>query len=493
LLLDGRQLQEKAVNTVKLYVELLKLLLKKYILRKETGTVIKDFCVSMGLVYIKLGQILATQNFGKIFKETDRQLLSSVCDNCKPVSFTEIKQIIESEYKCNINEVFDFIDETPLGSASISQVHKAALKNGKAAAVKVKRKDVTAGIEKDIEKIKKFIRKFGKIAGIKNLTGGDTALDLYLTWIKEEADFENEKQNIIRYGNFASSVNGRVRNTKNILVPKVVSELCTENIIVMDYIDSKTINQLELDVNNKNKIREALNSYLQLSFYALFHDKKIILHGDPHGGNIYIDDDGNIGFLDMGLIFEMSESDSELTRKFFLSAYSNNHEKIQNLLIPYGNFDKETEELFRKDTALCCDKIQTMPVTSYFTEFIAVVSKYDMIPPVFLFSMAKAFICLNGINVFSENITNAAELLKQQIIEFLLLRSIQDSSSLVIKGLEASANIVQNVIQYGMIKGLTDSIKMLDKESGFSQEFLNFKETADYWTYLIKKENGTVK
>ena len=82
---------------MKLYFEIIKALYLKYIRKMNTGIVIKNLCEKMGIVYIKFAQMLATQNIGNIFNEEDRQLLSSICDNCKPIEFTQITNMIEME------------------------------------------------------------------------------------------------------------------------------------------------------------------------------------------------------------------------------------------------------------------------------------------------------------------------------------------------------------------------------------------------------------
>lgn len=64
-----------------------------------------------------------------------------------------------------------------------------------------------------------------------------------------------------------------------------------------------------------------MNSYVKLSFYALLNHLPVVFHGDPHGGNIYIDDRGNIGFLDMGLLFELSAEDMKDVQRYFFYAY----------------------------------------------------------------------------------------------------------------------------------------------------------------------------
>lgn len=260
----------------------------------------------MGTTYIKLAQILAMQNFGNLFTEEDRACLSSICDNCNPISYKKIEKIIEKEYGCPVKKKFRKIYEEPVGSASISQVHKAVLKNGKVVAIKVKRKDVAKHIEKDIKQIRRFIHRFGRLVKFQNYLGSDAALNLYLSWILEETNFEREQRNILRYYQFAKSVNGKIENSRRIVVPRVYKNLCTKNIIVMQFIFSKTINQLDFTKENKMQIKSALNDYISLSFYALLHQMPVVFHGDPHGGNIYLDKYGNVGFLDMGLIFELS-------------------------------------------------------------------------------------------------------------------------------------------------------------------------------------------
>lgn len=466
-----------------MFFQVVKLLFNKFIRRKKTGVVIKEFAEKMGVVYIKLAQILATQNFGNLFTEEDRILISGICDDINIISFEEIKKVIESEYGKSLEDIFLSIEETPVGAASISQVHKAILKTGEEVAVKVKRKDVTDNMEKDIKFIKSVIHKFGRIFKFRNMKGGDKALEMYLSWVKEEIDFENEKNNIIRYSNFASSVNGKVENTKDIKVPKVYQDYCTENIIVMEFIHDKTINKIDLDKNSL-RIRDAVNSYLKSSFYALFHDKTIIFHGDPHGGNVYIDKDGNIGFLDMGLIFELSVEDEKMTRDFFLCAYTGNYEKLYDMLIPYAFMDSIEKDKFKEEVKEYVLTIKKRKVTSYFTDMINICLSYNIAPPEFLFCMAKAFICLDGICVFSNNTVKATELLQEQTLEYFINRSIDDCKNILESGLSFGPKVLMNTCKYGPVKALS-------KEAGdilnFQNNLRNALEHTDEIVSILKE------
>lgn len=465
---------------MKFYVELLKLLFNKVILKKDNGTVIKKFCEKMGIVYIKFAQILATQNYGNIFTENDRKMLSSICDDCNPISFEEIEVFLKEEYGENLNNVFSYIDVNPIGSASISQVHKAILKNGEEVAIKVKRKDITDNIDKEVKRLKSIVHRFGKFVKFGNYIGGDQALDLYLKWIREETDFLNEIKNIKTYSDFSSSVNNKVEGNKLIKIPKIYDELCTDKIIVMEYINHNTINKLELDEENNDKIRTALNSYISSSFYAMFNNKKIVFHGDPHGGNIYIDEQGNIGFLDMGLLFELSDEDAKLTKDFFFAAYTRNYEKMYNLVIPYGKMDENIKIKFKEDIKKYCNKLASKPVTSYFIDMMNICLKYEVCPPNFLFCMAKTFMCLGGINNFSKNEMAGTELLKEQVIEFCIRKSLEETKNIVISSIKIAPKFLKNTCRYGLVKGIAKEVSKHEEFYHQTKQLLeNYKEILE--------------
>jgi len=429
---------------------------------KSNGEVIKIFVQKMGLAYIKFAQILAMQNYGNIFTEQDRQDLESICDHTNPVDFKVIQEILEKEYG-DIHQVFSFIDKTPLGSASISQVHRATLTTGEEVAIKVKRRDITNTLEKDIhtlnslinkyirflnkhKRARKFIVKHFDILNLNNMIGFNKAFQLYYRWILEETNFMHEVENIHSYQGFADSVNGNITGAKKIVLPKVYDNLCSQNVIVMEYIKYPNIKNLE----NKEKIAKALDSYLQLSFYAMFNGLEVIFHGDPHGGNIYLDEEGNIGFLDMGLMFKLTTEDLVLVKKFFLSVYTHNYEKLYQMLVPFSVLDNQEKMTIKKELENYCDHIKEKNITSYFTDMINICLKYNVSPPSFLFCMAKAFICLNGINYLSGNDTIGFELLEEQTLEYIVNELI-NNSGVFLHFLESGPNILKSSIQSGYL------------------------------------------
>lgn len=443
---------------MKLYFYGFMMLVRKFLLRQNTGVVICWFAERMGVVYIKIAQILAMQNYGNLFTESDRERLAKICDHCQPIAFPKIRKILEQEFGSDLSKVFRTIDEEPLGSASISQVHRAVLLDGREVVIKVKRRDVTRRVEHDIRQLQRLIRRFGRFTKFRNFLGSDRALLLWSEWIYQETDFENERQNIIRYQKFASDVNGKVKQTVKIKVPQVYSELCTTNLIVMEYVKYSTVNHLELTPKNKKLIQKSLNDYLSLSFYALLNGIPVVFHGDPHGGNIFLDAAGNLGFLDLGLIFELTAEEMDFVRELFLNSYTGKPDKIIDYLVQnceHGDFDRAAfAEAIRAEV----EKVKTIPVTAYFVEMINIFTGFNMSPPAVFFKMAKSFITIFGINTFIGNDLNTEELLASQVAEYYVGRTVNDFRILAECGVKLLPNFCRRSLKCGFVRGIIGSL-----------------------------------
>jgi len=459
------------------------MLFQKFILRRSTGRVVCDFAEKMGTVYIKMAQILAMQNIGEIFTEDDRQRLAEICDHCQPVPFQRIETVIQNELPEAILAQVQSIDPEPLGSASISQVHHACLNDGTEIVFKVKRRDITKGIEHDVRQLKRCIRRFGRFTVLQNFLGSDKALSLWAEWIYSETDFDRERRNLESYREFATNVNGKIRGSKNICVPQIYSEFCTENIIAMEYISAPTVNQIELNSKNKAVISRGLNDYISLSFWALLHGETVIFHGDPHGGNIYFDQSGNIGFLDMGLVFVLDGEESQYVRTLFLNAYLNKPEEIADMLIAKSEHNDYNRNDLIADIQVELVKFHQINVTNFFINMINVFVHYDIAPPEILFKMAKAFLALYGINTFIGNTTNVEDLLAKQVVEFYVHRTYDDLQSLSHSGLKTMSNILTSCLHEGLMSGCITSILSLDQ---LSEECTTFIKDGQELLSLIR-------
>lgn len=418
------------------------LIFNLYVRRLSKGAALRIFSTHMGVVYIKLSQMLAMWNIDGMFTEMDRQELMSVCDDCNPIPFHEIEKILKTSYGKDYEKLIKKIDRKPVGAASVSQVHRAILFDGSRVVFKVKRRDIYNDAKKSIRQVRVLVHKFGWVIGFKNKMGSDKALEHYIKWIEQELDFEHEVYNIKKYTRFAQSVNGKFPGCADIVIPKVYDKYCTKDIIVMEYVIYPTI--VKSHKNDNKCILHAFDSYIQLSMYALLHDMPVIFHGDPHGGNVYIDNNGNIGFLDMGLLFELTPEDAKAVKELFFCAYFGQTDKLYKILVPCMNGNAADKKNFYDDIKNYCENISTRPVTAYFMDMVLVCFKYNIVPPDYLFGMAKAFVCLGGIDtIYDQNITGK-ELLADQVYDYVTKKFISNINEWNTEHVELLTGIITN-------------------------------------------------
>ncbi len=448
---------------MKLYFYGLIMLIKKFIFKISTGKCVFDFVKKMGVVYIKFAQMLAMQSHETLFTEDDRKDLANICDQCNPLPFKKVRKIIEKEYGIPLEEKFLAVFEKPIGSASISQVHKGLLNNGGEVAIKIKRPNVDKRIEKDIKRIKRLIHLFGKFFKLNNLIGSDEALDLYLSWIREEVNFKSEKANILKYQEFADTMNALELTNKKLTLPALYEELCTDRIIVMEFIKGKTVNRMADTLENKKRINTSINDYIYVSFYALLHQMPLIFHGDLHMGNLYLDEDDNLGFLDMGLIFTLNESEEKFVLELFLYAYTCNIEKLFDVLLKESTVHglQDLEKL-KKEMEQCCEKFKKNTIPEFFCNMIGIFTKYNVCPPKVLFKLAKCFVPLFGMGNFLHNRENTEHLLKEQIIEYYIQKTTRDIKNTTIKAGSILPNFFIQAMKGNIAKGISQEITTVE-------------------------------
>ena len=214
-----------------------------------------------------------------------------------------------------------------------------------------------------------------------------------------------------------------------------------------------------------------------------------MFHGDPHSGNICVDENANIYFLDMGLLCVLNDEDAILCREFFLAVYNGDYEKISNMILKYSNMDDESIISFKKDCKLYCEGIKDKNITYYFMDMVNICLKYEINPPNFLFSMTKAFFCLNGICNFVGNDFTAKKLLNDQVIEFFLKRSFADCKKCAKRTYSLIPSYIDNVRKNGLEDTITKIITEEDLIQDIKRSIINLQEVLSY----MKKEHDSLQ
>ena len=244
----------------------------------------------LGPTYVKLGQILSTR--GDLLPPELVEELKVLQDHSAPLPFSEIKAVIERECPDYLH-CFAEIDEIPLASASIAQVHRAKLSDGTPVVLKVQRPGIKDIIETDILILESFadrIEYYYPEYAVYNPKG---IVSDFASQIRQELDF-------ILDGRNADRLRFNMRDQKKIRVPKIFWEQSTRYLLVMEYIEGVRIDHVDeiraMGIDPKEIADRGFYAYLQQIFEDGF------FHGDPHPGNLLVSKDGTINFLDFGII-----------------------------------------------------------------------------------------------------------------------------------------------------------------------------------------------
>jgi len=243
----------------------------------------------LGPTFIKFGQILSTRQ--DILPPGMIEELKKLQDHTNPLPFETVRPVIESQCPDGCNS-FSWIDETPLASASIAQVHRARLLDGTEVVLKVRRPGITDIIETDLVILQSAARRAQGAFPEWKVYNPEGLVAEFSVQIRKELD-------LILDGKNADRLRHNLREVEGVKVPRIYWEYSTSELLVMEYIDG-------VRVDNLQKIREfGVNprKIAQYGFYAymkqIFEDG--FFHGDPHPGNLFVTPPGDLVFLDFGI------------------------------------------------------------------------------------------------------------------------------------------------------------------------------------------------
>lgn len=248
----------------------------------------------LGPTFIKIGQILSTRP--DVLPVEYISELSKLQDNAPHFPYETVKLIIEEELMKPLDEIFASIEEIPMACASVAQVHKAVLKDGKKVIVKVQRPDIEESLLEDINILIAIVRRAPNTLRDVLLDPVE-ALEEILETTKIELDFRNEVNFMLRFREENSSI-------KCISTPNVYLNLSTKRIVVLEEIEGIKINDTQLLVQAGYEPLDVGRKLVLSYLYQLFSNG--FFHGDPHPGNLIIKD-GKIYYIDFGIMGSLTQ------------------------------------------------------------------------------------------------------------------------------------------------------------------------------------------
>ncbi|WP_327139771.1 ABC1 kinase family protein [Nocardia sp. NBC_01327] len=278
---------------------------------------------------MKLGQMLSVLDVDLVpesHRELFRGKLAELRDRAPVVSFTAMRKVIEDDLG-PLSRVFAEFDETPIAAASIGQVYRARLHDGRAVAVKAKYPRVDEAVQADLRNLE-FFSKLWKSALPSAADAG--VLDEIARNISGELDYVREARTQHR-------VALRYRGHPFIVVPDSIEEYCAPHVLVTEFLEAESFDRIQaLPDADRNRIGELIYRFYICS---LFTDYEFC--GDPHPGNILLDASGRLGFVDFGLYNQMDRAHVDFERTALRAAGEHRADDLYQLWVRRGIIDPE--------------------------------------------------------------------------------------------------------------------------------------------------------
>lgn len=323
--LKSHKKQQKEENSER-FREIKDVLRKNQITRGVTPEKLRMILEELGPTYIKLGQIMSLHSdfLPKAYCDELLKLNSDVT----PMPFDDVEDVINHSYGQDWRELFQFIEEAPLGSASIAQVHRARLKNGEEVIIKVERKGIYDTMARDIGLLHRLVKLIPLVGDFKNLVDLDMVLDELWSVAQEEMDFLKEAANMDEFSRNNASV-------QYVTTPKLYHEYSTGHVLVMEYIDGYSLDDVESLQNAGYDMDEIGTKFVNNFIKQVMDDG--FFHAGPHPGNVKIRD-GKIVWIDMGMMGRLSEKDRHTMIKGIRGIALHDISMVENSVLEIGEF-----------------------------------------------------------------------------------------------------------------------------------------------------------
>ncbi len=346
----------------------------------------------LGPTFVKFGQIMATRP--DLIPMSLVLELRKLQDKVAPFDTTGIKAHVEKELGKKIDDVFASFDEKPLAAASIAQVHRATLKDGKKVVLKIQRPNLEKTIAADLDIIAGLAQLMEDQIPEARRYSPTAAVREFKKSLTKEIDFEREAYNMKRYArNF--------KDDPSVYVPKVHDELTTPRILCEEFIegikaDSKGLAahpELDREALARAGIRIVIESVFVHGFF----------HGDPHPGNIFLLPGNRVCMIDYGMMGVLDQERIDELLTFLVSLLTKNTDKMIRLFFKLNLIGEDTDvralrtdcdDLLNRYEMVELAKVDTGKLIS---ELFDVITRHDIILPADLLVMGKALATIDGV------------------------------------------------------------------------------------------------
>ncbi len=291
----------------------------------EAAARLTDDLEAMGPTFVKLGQLMSSRV--DLLAPAYIDALSRLQDRVQPFPFEQVEEIVSAELQVRLSTVFPTFDNEPLAAASLGQVHRATLRDGREVVVKVQRPGIRAEVLADMEVLSDLADFFDKHTEIGQRYALGDLLEEFRTSLVEELDYRREADNL-------STIKEMLNEYKHIVVPQPYPDLTTSRVLTMEYVEGKRVTDLgplgQVELDGAPLADELFKAYLE---QVLVHG---VFHADPHPGNVLLTPDSRLVLLDIGMVARLSPAVRDKLTKLFLALADGRPDEVTRVALTMG-------------------------------------------------------------------------------------------------------------------------------------------------------------
>jgi predicted unusual protein kinase regulating ubiquinone biosynthesis (AarF/ABC1/UbiB family) len=301
--------------------------------RDPSPAILRRSFEDLGPTYIKLGQLVASSQ--GLFPERYCAEFRKCLDSVRPFAYEDVRRILREELGRDIADVFASIDETPLASASIAQVHVAKLRDGQEVVVKVQRPNIERVVEIDL-RVLRFSAHAMSLVPMGDLANPRGIVEDFEANIREELDFRREAENMAEFNQIMAE-----HGQTQVAAPRAHASLTTKRVLVMERFFGHRVDDVEKlresNVDGEEKLLTGMRAWFQCMILHGF------FHGDVHAGNLMALSDGRIGFLDFGIVGRFPRERREQVTDYLLAFATGDFRKLANVMAAMGSTNENVD------------------------------------------------------------------------------------------------------------------------------------------------------
>jgi predicted unusual protein kinase regulating ubiquinone biosynthesis (AarF/ABC1/UbiB family) len=302
----------------------------------------------LGPTFVKLGQILSGRS--DLLPPAYIDALTRLQDNVKPFSFADVERIVEAELGTKLSKAFGLFESEPIAAASLGQVHRAALRDGRMVAVKVQRPDAQTQVADDLEALAEVAAFLDKHTDAGSRYNFSEIVAEFHKSLNDELDYLQEAEHLRTLG-------ANLARFPDIIVPQPVDDYTTCRVLTMDYVLGTKVTAISpltrLDINAERLGRELVRAYLHQIIVDGF------FHADPHPGNVFVTDDEKVALVDLGMVGHLGARTQEQLLELLMAASEGRGDEAADVLIDLGQRRADfNEATLRKDVVELVTKFQ---------------------------------------------------------------------------------------------------------------------------------------